>query len=212
MKKRIDEIGDPTAPSSGQIEMSFETSLEGESLDTEERAALEDENVRFYIAQMRATIIKAGATPHDLRQPCTRCAYTLGIRTVRSNQNTVSCARCNTFLYNAPKTETGQRARTVTTMRVNIKPGQQARILDRDHGRCLLCGTPENLTIGHLLSVADGALVGAVESELSDDANLAAMCEGCNAGLGRRSVSARTYVVLLGRILQAEIRRVGPRR
>ncbi len=54
---------------------------------------------------------------------------------------------------------------------------QQARILDRDHGRCVLCGTHEDLTIGHLLSLEDGARLGAATVELYSDANLAAMCE-----------------------------------
>jgi hypothetical protein len=64
--------------------------------------------------------------------------------------------------------------------------------------------------MGHLLSVADGFALGALESELYDDANLAAMCEACNAGLGKRSMSPRTYRVILFRLIQAEIRRVGP--
>ena len=93
-----------------------------------------------------------------------------------------------------------------------IHVARDPQILDRDHGRCVLCGSSDDLTIGHLLSVADGFALGALESELNDDANLAAMCEGCNAGLGARSVSARTYLVIMFRLVQAEIRRIGPHR
>jgi 5-methylcytosine-specific restriction endonuclease McrA len=75
--------------------------------------------------------------------------------------------------------------------------------MERDHGRCVLCGTPDDLTIGHLLSVADALRVGATTAELGDDANLAAMCQACNLGLGRRSVSLLTATIL-HHLLQAE--------
>lgn len=117
------------------------------------------------------------------------------------------CQICHIHLYNAPKTETGQRPRTVKTLRRSIRPSQQARILNRDRGRCVLCASPHELTIGHLLSIEDGARLGATETELYSDANLAAMCEACNIGLrhGSRSITPRTYAVLLWHLIRAEL-------
>jgi 5-methylcytosine-specific restriction endonuclease McrA len=168
---------------------------------------IEREEAHFFLARMRESLERAGSKTHDMREPCRFCDFPLGVLVERGNQNTVKCARCKRHSYNAPKTETGQVERTVRTVRAKMKPSQQARILDRDHGRCVLCGTNDDLTIGHLLSVAEGFSLGASDAELSDDANLAAMCEGCNAGLGARSVSSRTYLIITMRLVQAEIRR-----
>jgi hypothetical protein len=109
-------------------------------------------------------------------------------------------------LYNAPRTETGAKPRTVKTLRRSIRPTQQARILDRDHARCALCGSTDDLTIGHLLSLEDGARLGATIAELYSDENLAAMCEACNVGLlhGPKSINALTYTVIVWRLLQAK--------
>lgn len=205
MEPRERRVGDRSVD--GQIPFDFDAPPSPEPIPADEREKLENDEVAFYIATMRESLDRAGARAHDMRRPCPNCGFTLGVLAKSGHQNTVRCAKCGNFAYNAPKTETGERARTVKTLRDRMSPSQQARILNRDHGRCLLCGSPDNLTIGHLLSIADGHAVGALESELNDDANLAAMCEGCNAGLGRRSVSTRTFVILTLRILQAEIRR-----
>lgn len=142
------------------------------------------------------------------REPCPKCGGYRAFLQRRGGQNTVWCVYCNIHLYNAPKTETGERRRTVATVRRRIRPSQQARIFDRDHGRCVLCGRgDENLTIGHLLSIEDGLELGATEDELHDDANLAAMCEACNLGLGKRSVSAPTYARIMLHLVRAERRR-----
>lgn len=150
-----------------------------------------------------------GARKHKARAPCPACNTTDARLLVVGNQATVRCASCKRFLYNAPLTEIGQKPRTVRTLRRGIRPAQQARILNRDRGRCVLCGGTEELTIGHLLSVADGAALGATAHELNSDANLAAMCEGCNLGLlhAGGSVTPRTYAVLIWRLVQAEIAR-----
>jgi hypothetical protein len=60
--------------------------------------------------------------------------------------------------------------------------------------------------VGHLLSVADGVNLGAIESELNDDVNLAAMCESCNLGMGWRSVSPATYARILLHLIRAASR------
>jgi len=70
----------------------------------------------------------------------------------------------------------------------------------------VLCGTHEVLTIGHLLSLEDGARLGAASVELYSDANLAAMCETCNAGLrhGPSSINVRTYLTIVWRLVQTQ--------
>lgn len=154
-------------------------------------------------AHARASLPQA----HDFvaRTPCPICDTTEALLVPSNGQNVVQCARCGRKLYNAPKTETGERRRTVSTIRRSIKPSQQARILDRDDRTCVLCGRGDvPLAIGHLLSVNDGFALGATESELYDDANLAAMCEACNAGLGGHSVSPRTYAVIMFQLVRAE--------
>jgi 5-methylcytosine-specific restriction endonuclease McrA len=138
--------------------------------------------------------------------PCPHCHATDAQLITKGHQATVRCARCDRFLYNAPRVETGAKRRSVKTLRRSIRPAQQARILDRDHCRCVLCGTHDDLTIGHLLSLEDGARLGAGTVELYSDANLAAMCEACNAGLrhGPRSINVRTYLTIVWRLVQTQ--------
>lgn len=146
---------------------------------------------------------------HRARTPCPECGTADAVLLIRNRQATVRCARCDRFLYNAPRTETGDKPRTVKTLRRSIRPKQQARILDRDRGRCVLCGSKQDLTIAHLLSIEDGVELGAAVHHLYDDANLAAMCEACNIGLhhGPKSVNPRTYIVILFLLVQVEMSR-----
>lgn len=164
---------------------------------------LNRETARFHISRARE-LLRGGGEPYTSR-PCRFCDSTNGILLERNGQNSVYCGDCGKHNYNAPKTETGQRPRTVRTVRRVIKPSQQARIFDRDQGRCILCGVEDRLTIGHLLSIDDAYKMGELGPELHDDANLAAMCEACNLGLGRHSISPRTYAVLMHRLVKAAI-------
>lgn len=166
---------------------------------------------RHHLAKIQRQHHADKVTPFTSRTPCPICHTTDAYIRKSGGQNVVRCRNCDRMLYNASKTETGERARTVKTLRQKIKPSQQARILDRDAGRCVLCGSTEELTIGHLLSLEDGCHLGATAHELNADANLAAMCEACNLGLphGPSSVNPRTYAVIMWRLVQAEIRR-GP--
>jgi hypothetical protein len=140
------------------------------------------------------------------RSPCPSCHTTRAFVVMKGHQATVRCSRCARFLYNAPRHETGARPRRVRTLRRAIRPSQQARILDRDHGRCILCGRRSDIVIAHLLSLRDGHRLGVTAAELYCDANLAAMCEACNIGLSHSagSVSARTYVSILRWLVQSE--------
>lgn len=140
---------------------------------------------------------------YPLRDPCSRCRSQKGVIEERSGQKCVFCLSCKRFLYNAPKTETGAKVRSVSS-RPKIKPKQRARILDRDNSTCVGCHRADTIVhVAHLLSVEDGRALGATEEELFSDENLATMCEECNLGFSGRSVSLR----LVFRLLQARIRR-----
>ena len=193
-----------------ELPLDFEFQTDDVGLGADERAALEREQRLFRIERLREAHglqTRAPSRPYVARQPCKSCGGTdARIRKV-NGQNTVTCATCNLHIYNAPKHETGEAPRTVQTLRASVGPRRQALVLDLDGGRCVLCGSTESLTIGHLLSVADGGAVGLTKDEINSTANLAAMCETCNLGLGALSVSARTYArVVLGALVRAESR------
>jgi 5-methylcytosine-specific restriction endonuclease McrA len=132
-----------------------------------------------------------------MRRPCPICAETAGRIETRNGQDCVYCLGCDRHQYNAPKTETGRAVRTVTTVHNGIKPKQRARVLERDNGRCCLCGSRDNLHVGHLLSVDDGLKQGMTEVDLNNDENLAAMCSECNLGLSSKPVSLRLLMSVL---------------
>lgn len=144
------------------------------------------------VRQLRERLAAGDQVPYVPSRPCRWCGSIEATLGESGNQLPVRCVSCGRVSYNAPKDEVGFANRSVKTLRADVSPSQQARILDRDHGRCVLCGTSDYLTIGHLLSVADGLRVGAAPEVLNDDVNLAAMCEGCNSGLGEQSVSLLT--------------------
>lgn len=54
------------------------------------------------------------------------------------------------------------------------KPEVRTRIFTRDNYRCLQCGSTENLTIDHIVSVYSGGT--------DEDNNLQTLCNPCNAG------------------------------
>ena len=171
-----------------------------------EREELRRDEAQWWIDRMRGQLGPT-ARRHTARHPCPECSVTSAVLEEKGGQDTVRCAQCGRLLYNAPRTETGRRPRTAATVRRDIKAGQQARVLERDQGRCLLCRRADiPLNVGHLLSVEEGLALGASEAELFDDANLAAMCEACNLGLAGLSVSPRTYAVMLW-LLRAERQR-----
>lgn len=137
-------------------------------------------------------------TQYYMRTPCPGCGSSFGILEQKSGQNTIHCANCGRHCYNAPKTETGEKPRSVSTVHASIRPKDRVEIIERATGRCELCGTSDAiLHVGHILSVDDGLGIGFTELELNDPANLAAMCEECNLGLGKLSISPRLYIALL---------------
>jgi len=134
--------------------------------------------------------------PLEMRQHCNNCLNDTGYMEERNGQDVVRCYQCDAYAYCAPRTETGRGKRIVST-RPTIKPKRRARILDRDNGLCVVCGTTA-AHIGHLLSVKDGETVGADDALIWSDENLAAMCEECNLGFGSRTPSPQlVYRVVL---------------
>ena len=134
-----------------------------------------------------------------LRNNC-RCGGADGEVRETNGQNCVFCLDCGRFQYNAPKTETGERARSVSTTHEAIKPKQRARILTRATCRCEICGKVNCiLHVGHLVSVQDGMLHGLKDEEINSDENLACMCEECNLGIGKESLPLRIAVAIIAR-------------
>lgn len=132
----------------------------------------------------------------QMREAC-RCGNETGRIETKSGQDCVYCLSCGRHCYNAPRAETGREVRRLRT-RPDIKPGQRARILERDNATCALCHRADlPLDVGHLISVDAGKKLGLDESELYDDENLAAMCQVCNSGLSKTPVSLRFMAALL---------------
>jgi 5-methylcytosine-specific restriction endonuclease McrA len=133
-----------------------------------------------------------------MRQPCKfGCDTDTGRLVPVNGQNVVRCAVCNRAQYNAPKTETGEKTRSVTTVHNGVKPKQRTRIINRAGGACEKCHAREHLQVGHIVSVDVGLRVGLDESLLNDDENLIAECEECNSGQGNEPMSLRLAVAIL---------------
>jgi 5-methylcytosine-specific restriction endonuclease McrA len=132
-----------------------------------------------------------------LRRPCASCGHAEGFIRPTNGQQCVFCSWCQAFQYNAPKTETGLRARSVTTVHAAIKPKLRAKVIERATGRCEFCGARGILHVDHLLSVNDGLSFGLEDAEINSLDNLAALCEECNLGKGSLSITPRFYVALL---------------
>lgn len=140
---------------------------------------------------------------YPLRSPCPRCGYGLGRLTQTGGQNVIRCVECETWCYNAPRVETGEKQHSVTTIHAAVRPKMRAFVLMRDGGRCLLCGADGSTTIlhvDHILSVADGLDAGLTELVLNSESNLMTLCEVCNLGKGRGSLPLPLLIALLSRV------------
>jgi hypothetical protein len=132
----------------------------------------------------------------QMREPCKKCGGTFGKITTKGLQDCVYCD-CGAFCYNAPKTETGRKQRTVSTVHAAITTSKRWRIIERANGRCEICGKRQDLHVGHLLSVEVGVKMGMSDLEINSEENLAAMCAECNLGLGKQVVPARMLCALI---------------
>jgi len=178
----------------------LEQQVEATLWDVADEGDLGQQTARFHQDRAREFL---GSTPYESRQPCPKCGGVDGLLAEVGGQNIVRCRSCRTYIYAAPKHETGQRPRTVATARKDIKPGQQARIFERDGAACVLCHRTEQLTMGHVLSIKEAQELGEVGPFLNSDENLLTMCEACNLGLGGRSLLPRAYGLIMLRLLQA---------
>src|SRR6266536_1467108 len=142
------------------------------------------------------------ATAYPLREPCKDCGAELGTITPINGQNVVRCGSCGTFLYNAPRVETGEARRSVSTVHNGIKPKQRTRILLRASGLCEICGASTNLHVGHVLSIDNGLKEGLTEADLNSDDNLIASCAECNLGLGNEPLPLRLFIGIIRRRIQ----------
>ena len=140
--------------------------------------------------------VKYNGEPHALRKPC-RCGFAQGYIVTKNGQDCVYCVTCDTFQYNAPKTETGRKMRSVSSVHNAIKPKQRSRILERATARCEFCGSRTDLHVGHIVSVKRGLEMGLTEAEINSDENLAAMCSECNLGVGKEPVPLRFAVAMV---------------
>jgi 5-methylcytosine-specific restriction endonuclease McrA len=149
-------------------------------------------------------------TTFEMRQPCPACGGPYGRVETRNGQACVFCSTpgCGRWCYNAPRTETGERQRSMSTVHAGIKPKTRARVLLRAGSRCELCGIGADLTylhVGHLISVKQGMAEGLSDAEINHQENLAALCESCNEGMGDESVPLRMMLRIVA--LRIGIRR-----
>lgn len=140
--------------------------------------------------------------PYTMTDPCTDCGSRDGDLVESGPHWKLSCATCGRYQRFVSKTELGLVPHSLND-RPDIKPKKRARILDRDNGRCVICGRTDQLHIGHILSVDDGKTLGWTDELLYDDENLATLCALCNAGYGSLSISPR----LAAALVQARINR-----
>lgn len=134
-----------------------------------------------------------------LRNMC-ECGSVTGELRPNNGSNDVYCIVCKKYCFCARKDELDSTVEPRNDRIKKFKPKQKARILLRDSGRCILCGTNEDvLHIGHLISVKDGPQLGLSDDDLWSDENLATMCSECNLGLGADSVTARLIAALVRR-------------
>lgn len=149
------------------------------------------------------------AKPFEMRQPCPTCTSPFGYVERRNGQACVLCSACHRWVYNAPRTETGERQRSLTTVHGGIKPKLRAAVLMRANGHCELCGADlsriDRWDVGHLVSVKDGMAEGLTDAEINHQENLCALCAECNAGIGEHSITLRMIlrIALRRRVMRA---------
>jgi hypothetical protein len=139
---------------------------------------------------------------YTMSKPCVRCGSTDGALTEAGPHWKLTCLDCGAYQRFISKAELGLSVRSLSD-RPDIKPKKRARILDRDNGRCVICGRDDELHIGHILSVDEGRALGWADEQINDDENLAALCALCNAGYGSLSINPR----LAAALIQARIQR-----
>ena len=128
---------------------------------------------------------------------CRRCGSEDISIQEKHGQDVVRCNQCLKWSHNAPRTETGRKARTVSTTHEAIRASVRTEVLVRATGRCEMCGALSSLTVGHLVSVKVGHDYGLTDDEINSQENLCAMCDECNSGLGATPVPLRLAVSMI---------------
>jgi hypothetical protein len=132
---------------------------------------------------------------------CLGCGCTTSTITTKNGQDVVRCSNCDSYIYCAPKAETGRATRSVSTV-PDIKPKQRDRIISRAQIRCERCGkhamaSKTGLHVGHVLSKDEGVKQGLTADIINSDENLICECDECNLGHGRGVLPVRLLVAIL---------------
>lgn len=64
------------------------------------------------------------------------------------------------------------------TKRIALPAATRSYVLNRDEHTCQTCGATENLTIDHIIPLAEGGT--------NDISNFQTLCQSCNSRKGRR--------------------------
>ena len=143
--------------------------------------------------------------PQTIGGKCPQCGSGSGFVTMVATQKVLRCNGCERYLYNLPKTETGDKPRTLSTTHAAIKPKQRMRIIERANGRCETCGSRNLVQVGHVVSVADGHKLALPDAVINSDENLICQCAECNSGQSGGTMPLRMYCA----ILKARVQNVG---
>jgi 5-methylcytosine-specific restriction endonuclease McrA len=131
----------------------------------------------------------------EMRESCGSCGEINGHVVEKNGQDCVYCDGCGRWQYNAPKTETGKKERSVQTCRQEIKPKLRSEIINRANCRCEMCGRRESiLHVDHAISIHDGLKAGLTEETINHPDNLLCLCEECNLGKGKETISLHVMV------------------
>ena len=138
-----------------------------------------------------------------MRHPCKyeECLHPYGHIVEQGTQDCVYCDACGKYQYNAPRTDTGKKVRSIKATHDLLSLKTRNRIFERAGLRCEMCGASvangASLHVGHLLSVADGHSAGLTDQQINNQDNLAALCDACNLGQGARSVPLWLAVAMI---------------
>lgn len=136
-----------------------------------------------------------------MREACRGCDHEFGRIVEKGAQDCVYCLDCGRHCYNAPRTETGKKVRSVQTVHEAIKPKLRVRVLTGANGRCQLCGKgPDSgatMHVSHMVSVKQGMALGMTDEEMNSEANLICACDECNLGLGQETIPLRLALAMI---------------
>ena len=105
-----------------------------------------------------------------LREPCIKCGGLDGIVMRKGFNDVVYCICCNTFGFNMPKTESGKKRQSCSTIHSGISPKTRINVLRAANFQCQTCGISAKesggLQIGHIRSVKECLEAGMTKKKL----------------------------------------------